>query len=211
VFNRFEPLPDDGLAAELRDLSSRAGAPVGEVLVADASRRTRRLNAYVSGFGRTRRIVLGDTLLRESDGGVVAVVAAHELAHARERHVLKRTVLAAGQSALSVLVLWALLRSTAALGAIGAGGAGDPRVVPFALLVGAGLNFLIAPFFAVLSRRFERVADRASLDLTADRASYVRLHVELARANLVDLDPPRLFHALFASHPTPRERLAAAG
>jgi STE24 endopeptidase len=65
------------------------------------------------------------------------------------------------------------------------------------------------PFLAALSRRFERAADRFSLDLTGDPEAYERLHVELARENLADLDPPRAFHLALHSHPTPAERIAA--
>jgi len=210
VFNRFERLSDESLAAELRTLSRRAGVPVRDVLVADASRRTRRQNAYVSGLGKTRRVVLFDTLLRESDRGETVLVTAHELAHTHERHVLKGTALAAVGAAGLVLVLWGLLSLEAVLGAIGATGPGDPRIVPFVLLVAAGLELLVAPGASALSRRWERLADRVSLDLTGDRESYRRLHVALARSNLTDLAPPRLYYYLFASHPTPPERLARA-
>ena len=67
LFNRFAPLADEELARSLRELSVRAGVPVSEVLVADASRRTRKQNAYVSGFGRTRRLVVFDTLVEDGD------------------------------------------------------------------------------------------------------------------------------------------------
>jgi len=208
VFNRFEPLSNAELAGELRALARRAGVPVRDILVADASRRTRRLNAYVSGLGRTRRVVLFDTLLAAGDRGEAVLVTAHELAHTRERHVLKGTALGACGAACVVIAIWALLCSSAVLGAVGASGPGDPRVVPFVLLVAAGLELLTAPAGAALSRRWERLADRVSLELTGDRDSYRRLHLALARSNLADLDPPRAFYYLFATHPTPPERLA---
>jgi len=211
VFNRFEPLADQALVGELRSLARRAGVPVRDVLVADASRRTRKQNAYVSGLGRTRRVVLFDTLVRGTTRGEVVVVTAHELAHRRERHVLKGTALGAIGAACLVLVVWALLRPGPVLDAIGASGPGDPRVVPFIGLVATGLELLAAPFSSALSRRWERLADRISLELTHDRESYRLLHLGLARSNLADLDPPRIVYVLFATHPTPPERLAAAG
>jgi STE24 endopeptidase len=211
LFNRFRPLAEPELAEALRALARRAGVPVREVLVADASRRTRRLNAYVSGFGRTRRIVLYDTLLENADRDELVLVTAHELAHARERHVLKGTALGALGAALGVLAVWALLSSEPVLASIGASGASDPRVVPFVLLVFSGLELLASPLASALSRSFERLADRVSLELGGSREAYVRLHLDLARSNLADLDPPRAFYFLFASHPTPPERLAARG
>jgi len=200
VFNRFGPLGDEGLAAELRALAARAGVPIREVLVADASRRTRKANAYVSGLGRTRRVVLFDTLLARADHGQVRLVVAHELGHRRARHVAKATLLAMGGAAASVVVYWAV-----------ADAPGDPRSTPFLLLVAGALELAALPILSAISRRWERHADRFSLELTGDRAAFERAHRELATANLADLDPPRALYLLLFSHPTPPERLTAAG
>src|SRR6266511_4780236 len=110
IFNRFRALDDQELAGDLRSLADRAGVPVRDVLVADASRRTRRHNAYVSGLGQTRRVVLWDTLLEEASSREIHLVAAHELAHRRFRHLSWGTVLAMAGTAAFVLVLWAALR-----------------------------------------------------------------------------------------------------
>src|SRR5919199_2794178 len=107
LFDRFAPLPDGELAAELRALAERAGVPVRDVLVAEASRRTRKENAYVSGLGRTRRVVLFDTLLHGHERRGIRLVVAHELGHRRDRHVVKATVLAMAAAAAGVLVVWA--------------------------------------------------------------------------------------------------------
>ena len=198
IFNRFRPLDDEALAADLRAISQRAGVPVRDVLVADASRRTTKVNAYVSGIGRTRRVVLFDTLLQAADTGAVRVVVAHELGHRRERHVVKLTALAMLGALLAVVVLWAVLGTRVA----------DPRTLPETLLLLFALELFGLPAGAWLSRRYERAADRCSLDLTEDTAAFVRAHVELARRNLSDLEPPRLVYVLLFSHPTPPERLA---
>ena len=210
LFNRFTPLADADLARELRSLSERAGVPVETVLVADASRRTTKANAYVSGIGRTRRVVLYDTLLRRSARAEIRLVTAHELAHRRERHVAKGTALGALGAAVLVLVLWALFAWPALLSAIGASGAGDPRIAPFVLLVAAALELLVLPLGSALSRRWERIADRVSLELTGDLEAFEAAHLGLARSNLSDLDPPRAVYLALFSHPTPPERLAAA-
>ena len=221
LFNRFRPLEDEALVADLRRLSQRAGVPVRDVLVADASRRTTKVNAYVSGIGRTRRVVLFDTLLemagsatgeaggaRPEDSGAVGAartdpaavqaVVAHELGHRREGHVAKLTVLAMAAAVLAVAVLWAVLGTRI----------GQPRTLPEALLLLFALEVAAAPALSWLSRRFERVADRCSLDLTEEPAAFARAHVELARRNLSDLEPPRLVYLFLFSHPTPPERLA---
>jgi len=210
LFNRFSPLDDPALEAGLRSLAERAGVPVRDVLVADASRRTRRENAYVSGLGATRRIVLFDNLLNESEPRQIRLVVAHELGHRRARHVERGTLVAMAGAAAVVLVLWALLSWPALLGAIGASGPGDPRVAPLLLLVVSVFELIGLPLGAGLSRRWEREADRSSLELTRDPEAFESAHRRLAAANLADLEPPRVLYALLFSHPTPPERIAAA-
>jgi len=210
LFNRFRPLNDPTLVGELRSLAERAGVPVRDVLVADASRRTRRENAYVSGLGATRRIVLFDNLLDASEPRQIRLVVAHELGHRRARHVERGTLLAMAGAATVVLVLWGLLSWPALLGAIGASSPGDPRVAPFLLLVVSVFELFGPPLGAALSRRWEREADRSSLELTRDPEAFEAAHRRLARANLADLEPPRAAYALLFSHPTPPQRIAAA-
>jgi Zn-dependent protease with chaperone function len=196
LFNRFQPLEDERLARELRDLAQRAGVPVRDVLVADASRRTAKTNAYVSGIGPTRRVVVWDTLLGAASERELKLVVAHELGHRRERHVLKGTLLAMGGAAAGVLLLWAAL------------GTPRPSDYPRAALLLLALELAGLPLGAWVSRRWERAADRFSLALTNDRDAFVEAHVALARSNLSDLDPPRLVYLLLFTHPTPPERLA---
>lgn len=200
LFNRFRPLEDEGLRASLLRLADEAGAPVRDVLVADASRRTRKANAYVSGIGRTRRVVLYDTFLATADPGGVEVVAAHELAHRRERHVARLTAVGMAGAAGAVLVLWALLGERVA----------DPDQLPLVLLVLALLELAATPALAWLSRRYEREADRIALELTRDPAAFERAFVGLADTNVADLDPPRVVRALLLTHPPLPERIALA-
>ena len=210
IFNRFAPLPDPELAADVRALADRAEVPVRDVLVADASRRTRKENAYVSGLGATRRVVLYDTLLARGKRGEVEVVVAHELGHRRLRHVALATAAAMGGAVVAVLVLWGVLEAEPVRRAVGATGAGDPRVLPLVLLVVAALELVSAPVASALSRRLESAADRFALELTGDPVAFEASFVSLARSNLSDLDPPRLAYAMFFTHPTPPERIAAA-
>jgi STE24 endopeptidase len=209
VFNRFAPLRDDALAEDLRQLADRAGVPVRDVLVADASRRTTKHNAYVSGIGKTRRVVVWDTLLDRGEPGEVRLVVAHELGHRRFRHVAIGTAIAMGGTALFVLGLWLLFQWDELLAAIGADGPGDPRVIPFVLFAGTVAELALRPFALALSRRWERDADRFSLELTGDPEAYEATHRNLALSNLGDLDPPKAAYLFFFSHPTAPERLAA--
>src|SRR5262245_9056236 len=159
LFNRYSPLQDATLAAELRRLAERAGVPVRQVLVQDTSRRTRKANAYVSGLARTRRVVVSDTLLEQASPAEVRLVAAHELGHRRQRHVLLGTVLAMAGAVTATVVVWALLGARV----------GDPHQVPLVLLIGLATALTSLPALTAVSRRWERAADRYSLKLTGDR------------------------------------------
>ncbi|MDP8957281.1 MAG: M48 family metallopeptidase [Actinomycetota bacterium] len=210
IFNKFRPLPDERHAEELRALAVQAGVPVRDVLVADASRRTKKENAYVSGLGKTRRIVVYDTLLARADHRQTSLVVAHELGHRRRRHVAKGTILGMLSMAAGVFILWVVMSVEPVLSAVGAAGPGDPRIVPFVLVASGVLQFLALPFESWLSRRWERDADRFSLELTGDLEIFERSHHDLAVSNLSDLDPPRLLYLMAFSHPTPPERIASA-
>jgi STE24 endopeptidase len=200
LFNRYAPLQDVALAGQLRELADRAGVPVRDVLVQDMSRRTRKANAYVSGLGRTRRIVVADTLLELATPAEVRLVVAHELGHRRHRHVLIGTLLSMAGMAIATVTLWALQGQTIA----------NPHRLPLVLLIGFALTLLSLPASTTVSRRWERTADRHALQLTGDRDAYERAFRRLARTNLPDLDPPRLLYLLLFTHPTPAERLDAA-
>jgi STE24 endopeptidase len=210
LFNRFTPLQNEDLAGSLQQLAADAGVPIEQVLVADASRRTTKQNAYVSGFGASRRLVLYDTLLRTSDQRELRLVLAHELAHRRARHLFKGTALAAAGASGFVLLLWTLLRWPALRDTLTIDGPSDPRVIPFLLLLGLCLQIASAPLGTAISRHWERQADRLSLHLTADPHAFEQTHRKLAAANLADLEPPRLAYLTLFSHPTAAERITAA-
>lgn len=197
LFNRFRPLEEERLRDRLLRLAEQAGAPVRAVLVSDASRRTTKLNAYVSGLGTSRRVVLFDTLLERATEDEVAVVVAHELAHRRERHVAKLTGLGMAGAAAGVAAIWAALGEEA----------GDPRNVPLLLLLFGGLELVGLPLAAAVSRRFERQADGIAIELTRDPAAFERVFRRLADENVADLDPP-LPIRLIATHPPIPERIA---
>ena len=209
LFNDFTPLPDGPLKTELLDLAERDGLPVKEILVADASRRTTALNAYVSGYGATRRIVLYDTLLNDATPAEVELVVAHELGHVKAHDVRNGTMAGALGAAAAVAGLYLLLTSGLVARA-GAGGPADPRVLGLVLFAIAAASFLSRPVQTLVSRRIEARADVHSLDLTEDVATFVEAEQRLATTNLSDLDPHPLVYALFFTHPTTPERIALA-
>ncbi|MCW2607001.1 MAG: Zn-dependent protease with chaperone function [Frankiales bacterium] len=210
VFNDFSPLPAGQLRTDLLALAERDGVPVQDVLVADASRRTTALNAYVSGFGPSRRIVVYDTLLARSTPAEVELVVAHELGHADADDVAVGTALGALGSAGGVCLLAVVLGSRRLLRRAGVEGPGDARVVALLAFLVAVTTLATSPLVNVASRRVEARADVHSLDLTRDAATFRSSQVRLSVTNLSDLDPPWWVTILFASHPTGPERLQTA-
>jgi len=207
LFNDFESLEEGQLRSDIFALADAEGVPVDDVLVADASRRTTRLNAYVSGFGATRRVVVYDTLVEALPREQALSVVAHELAHARHRDVVTGSVLGAAGAVLGVGVL------SLALGALGrrrSPCAADPAVVPVVLALVAVALLVTAPVQNGISRQIETRADVDALDATDDREAFVGLQRRLALRSLADPTPPGLSHFWFGSHPTALQRMALA-
>jgi STE24 endopeptidase len=224
LFNRFSSLDPGPLRARLLALAETMRVPVRDVLVADASRRTTRVNAYVSGLGRTRRVVVYDTLLAAARSGPpdgagdappsgtdeVVLVVAHELAHVRHRDVLWGTVGAAALAAVSVLAAVALFDLGPVQRALGVSGLGDPLAAPGLLLLAALGGLVAAPVASAISRWAEARADWVSLEVTRDPVTAVAVERRLALENRADLHPNRLLMVMFASHPSTMARIAQA-
>ena len=210
VFNKFSPMPDGPLRTNLMAMAAADGVPVRDVLVADASRRTTALNAYVSGLGPTRRIVVYDTLLREAPPGEVEAVVAHELGHARDNDVVTGTTLGALGAAAAVCVVFLLGSWTGLLKRAGVDSISDPKAVGLLLALAAVAGLVGAPLQNAVSRLIEARADAHALAVTRDPSTVEVMEQRLATTNLADVDPPRWEYLMFATHPSVVERIAAA-
>ncbi|SBT44961.1 M48 family metallopeptidase [Micromonospora auratinigra] len=210
VFNRFTPMEQGPLRTELISMAARDGVPVRDVLVADASRRTRAVNAYVSGLGPTRRVVVYDTLLREATPEEVTSVVAHELGHAKDRDVWTGTLTGALGAALAVVALYLLGSWAPLLRLAGVDRITAPAAFPLLIALISVAGLLATPVQALVSRRVEARADAHALALTGDPVTFEAMQRRLAGVNLADPDPPRWEHLWSASHPSTVERMAAA-
>ncbi|MCC5578221.1 M48 family metallopeptidase [Microtetraspora sp. AC03309] len=207
MFNTFTPLPAGQLRADLLAMAAKDGVPVKDVLVADASRRTTALNAYVSGFGATRRIVVYDTLVSQPADEVKLIVA-HELGHAKRDDVLYGTLVGALGAAAGTCLLFIAVQALRRRA--GVSSAGDPRAVGLLVgLISLG-TVLSGPAQNVVSRQIEARADAHALDLTRDPATFVAMQKSLAVRNISDLSPNAVEYLLYASHPSTAERIAMA-
>ena len=208
LFNHFTPLPDGQLRTQVLALAHEEGVHVDDVLVADASRRTTTLNAYVSGFGNTRRVVLYDNLVNDEPPPVVLSVVAHELGHAKYDDVATGSALGVAGSVVGVGLLALVLaagerrRPWSRLG--------DPAAVPLVLALFAVATLLASPVQNAISREIETRADVTALQATRDGATFEQLQRQLALKAKADPTPPWLEQWWFGSHPTVLQRVAIA-
>jgi len=206
LFNKFTSMESDRFKSSVFELAEAQGLQIDDVLVADASRRTTTLNAYVSGFGSTRRVVVYDNLLDDLSPEQARVVIAHELAHAKHNDVLVGTLFGALGSVLGIALLALLLDSSWVRARSGTCGAGDPAAVAVVLaLVAAGV-LVSSPMQNTMSRAVEARADRDSLEATGQGEVFVQMQRQLATSSLSDPAPPRLSQLWFGSHPTVLQR-----
>lgn len=209
LFNDFRPMASGRLRDRLLAMAERDGVPVEDVLVADASRRTTALNAYVSGFGATRRIVVYDTLLA-APPAEVELIAAHELGHAKRDDVLYGTLMGGLAAACGACLLFLvgtapLVRRRTGVASLGEAGAAG-LLVGLVTLTGV----LSGPARNVVSRHIEARADLHALDLTRDPGTFIAMQKRLAITNISDLSPDGVEYVLYASHPPAPERIAMA-
>jgi STE24 endopeptidase len=210
VFNDFVSMPDSALRSQILALADEEGVTVDDVLVADASKRTTTLNAYVSGFGDTRRVVVYDNLVDSLPDDQALSVIAHELAHARHGDVLVGTALGAAGSVLGVGLLALILGSHGVRRRAGVTGMSDPRVVALLLALGAFGALAASPLENGISRRIETRADVDALKATGDPVAFEKMQRRLAVESLADPTPPALSQFWFGSHPTVLGRVALA-
>lgn len=208
LFNTFTPLEDDVLLERILQVARQCGLDVAGVLVADASRRSLAGNAYVAGLGRTRRVVVYDTLLAWPHDAVVQVVA-HELGHWKHAHLRRKLPVVIGVQLLLFLGSWVLLRWSWFLDLGGVESVRDPAAIPmFLTLFPAGFA-AVNLVTSWLSRADERQADLYALDTLGDPEAFSEVFRRLAETNKADVDPST-WKRLNASHPPIAERLAMA-
>ncbi len=203
LFNDFTPLPESETRADVLALAEAAGVDVGEVYSVDASRRTTMANAYVSGLGPTKRVVLFDTLLTDFHRDEVRFVVAHELGHVRHRDVWRQLVyivLSAPGAAYAIQELTTRR----------AGSLRGPRALPALSLATTLAGFPLAVGGAALSRAVERRTDAFGLALTDAPEGLIACFRRLAVQSRTDVAAGRRLRDLVATHPPLLERIGAA-
>ena len=207
LFFKFEPVQIEGLEEEIRALMGKAGLKVGNVFQVDASKRSRHSNAYFSGIGRVKRIVLFDTLLESMSQSEILAVLAHEVGHWKKKHVVKRIILTETVALGTLFLAHKLLAWEGLPGVIGLqGGSFYVRLVILGFL-GSLLMFPLTPALSLLSRKHESQADRYACELTRRPLDLASALIKLSKENLANLHPHPLYAAFYYSHPPVVQRV----
>ena len=205
IFNTFTPLPDGRTRTSVLELAGKAGVDVGQVFEVDASRRTTAANAYVTGLGATKRVVLFDTLLRDFTSEEVDLVVAHELGHVRHRDVPRGLVFLLVVAPVAVHAAQRLIEAWIP----DPDRRGTAAVIPAGALAVGLVSSAVTTVANQLSRRIERRADAYALMLTGAPEPFIAFEKRIALKNIADPDPPRWLTFLMASHPPAVERIGA--
>lgn len=210
-FNKFTPMEPGPLRTRIEEIAELADTSIEGVYTMDGSKRSRRGNAFVAGFGPTKRVVVYDTMLNGPEGPAfpleqIAQVVAHEIGHYRLNHIPKTFPLAGLQMLITLAFVQYVVGSDTVLGWAGVDDLGDPGAAPLFLL-GLGLPMAVLGLVSAwVSRRNEREADLEALELLGDPTSFVAMWPSFVALNKADLEPG-WWDRLNASHPGVAERM----
>ncbi|MGZ3592914.1 MAG: M48 family metallopeptidase [Syntrophales bacterium] len=208
LFNKFEPIENEALKEAIIALMAKVGLKTGGVFQVDAGKRSKHTNAYFTGLGKTKRIVLYDTLLKSHASEEILSVLAHEAGHWKKRHIIKQLILMETVSFVFLylvyrLIDWPLLYQTF----------GFAERIPYvgllliAVLFGP-VAFFLTPIGAMLTRRYEREADDFCYSLVGTTIPMINALKRLAKDNLANLHPHPFYAWFYYSHPPLTERIA---
>lgn len=207
LFNKFEPIADEVLAEKITVMLNKAGLKAKGIFQVDEGKRSRHTNAYFTGIGKTKRIVLYDTLISSHTHEEIVSVLAHEIGHWKKRHILKQLVFMIGASlvlfyGIYLAVACPLLYQTFGI-------AQTPVYAGFFLvsLYLSAAGFFLSPLGSAITRRFEREADRMAFDLTGTAQPMINALKRLAKDNLSNLHPHPWYVRFYYSHPPLTERI----
>ncbi|HVB64289.1 MAG TPA: M48 family metallopeptidase [Nitrolancea sp.] len=212
LFNRYEALKDSELAARIKALGARSGINVANVLQMDMSRQTKKANAFFAGMGRTRRIVLADTLLDNFTAEEIEVIVAHEMGHQAHhdlwRFVALGTVFTAALSFVVDLIANQIVRRYGR--SLGMERLSDVTALPLLSWLLSLVGLSLAPLQNLYSRIIERRADTYALELTNNPAAFESTMQRLGELNLADPSPSKFVKYTMYSHPPIAERIERA-
>jgi Zn-dependent protease with chaperone function len=212
LFNKFTPLHDASLRSDILALAARAGIPARNVYEVDMSTKTKKVNAYMTGFGSSQRIVLWDTTLQQMSRDEILFVMGHEMGHYVLHHIWKGLAwVAVGSFAVFWLTAWFARVLLARFGGRwNVHSAGDLAAIPLLFAVLMAVNYVGEPIANAISRGVEHEADVFAIELTHDNDAGARSFLKLAAGNRSDPEPAGWVKWLLFTHPPLGERIRFA-
>jgi STE24 endopeptidase len=207
LFNKFTPIEDESLAQKIRELLQRVGIKVSRVFKMDASKRSRHTNAYFSGFGKVKRIILYDTLLEKMNQDELLAVLSHEAGHWKKKHVLKLIIISEIISLAAIYISFRILQTDILTNIFHIEPDTFFAKIVILSFIGSIVSFPFNPLGNYISRRFEREADRFSIQLMENKENISTALIKLSKDNLSNLNPHPLYAAFYYSHPPIVERI----
>ncbi|MDI6744299.1 MAG: M48 family metallopeptidase [Thermodesulfovibrionales bacterium] len=207
LFNKFTPIENEEMESSIKDLMKKIGIRINRVFKIDASRRSTHTNAYFTGIGKVKRIVLYDTLLQKMEKSEILSVLTHEAGHWKKKHVLKMIIVVEAMSLIGIYISFMMIKSGILTRIFNIQ---DDTVFASLLILGfAGgiVSFPFTPIFSYFSRRHEREADRFAAEMTENIEAMATSLIKLSKDNLSNLHPHPLYASFYYSHPPVVQRI----
>ena len=208
LFYKFKPIENEGIKNRILELCKKTGVKIQGIFTFDMSKNTKKANAAFTGMGKSRRIILGDTLMNNFSESEIETVFAHEVGHYTKKHILKLMLTSTVITFLGLFITAKLYE--ASLGYFGFASVSDIAALPLMFLY-LSLYFLITnPIMNFQSRKYEWEADTFALQTTKDKGAFISVMEKLADQNLSDKTPNKIIEFLFHSHPSLEKRIQFA-
>ncbi len=201
LFNKFTPLEGGEFEDRIREMMKKAGIRVSRVFTMDASKRSKHTNAYFTGIGKVKRIVLFDTLIQKMDQNEILAVLAHEVGHWKKKHVIKMIAVFEMLSFVGAYISFRMLKTDFLIDIFNIrDGSFFAKLILLGFIFGI-VSFPFTPLFSYFSRRHENEADRFAVELAEKPESLATSLIKLSKDNLSNLHPHPLFAKIYYSHP----------
>lgn len=208
MFFKYKRLSDDNLRARIMNLADKMKVKILDCFEIDFSKKTLKANACFVGWGKTRRVILADTLKDKYTYDEIEVILAHEFAHYKLKHLLKLILINSMATVLTFYIIF--MTNSRILDFFGLSSLSDIAALPVILLYFLIFGIIIQPFDNFISRRFETNADKMALNITGMKDAFISMMEKLSIQNLADINPHPLIKFYFFDHPSIEERIIMA-
>ncbi|HMS33093.1 MAG TPA: M48 family metallopeptidase [Ignavibacteria bacterium] len=208
LFYKFKPIENENIKNRILELCKKTGVKIQGIFTFDMSKNTKKANAAFTGMGKSRRIILGDTLMNNFTESEIETVFAHEVGHYTKRHILKMMTVSTIMTFLGLFITAKLYEVS--LGYFGFTSVSDISALPLLFLYLSLYGLITTPISNIQSRKYEWEADTFALKTTKDKGAFISAMEKLADQNLADKTPNKIIEYLFHSHPSLEKRIQFA-